>query len=91
MFKPAGLLQPLDIPTDIWEAVRMDFITGLSVVRGKLVITVVVDRLSKYCHLGALTTSYTAEEVAEFFLQQVVRLHGVPKSVVSDRDQGVRQ
>lgn len=61
----------------------MDFIIELSMVRGKSVIIVVVDRLSKYCHLGVLTASYTAGEVAEFFLQQVVRLHGVPKLVVS--------
>lgn len=61
----------------------MDFVTGLPVVRGKSIIVVVVDHMSKYCHLGALATSYSAGEVVDFFLQQVVRLHGVPKLLVS--------
>lgn len=84
--KPMGLLQPLDIPSNIWEAVSLDFVTGVLVVQGKSVIVVVMDRMSKYYHLGALSTSYTAGEVAEFFSQHVVQLHGIPKSVVSDHD-----
>lgn len=76
----------MEIPVSIWEAVSIDFIIGLPARKGKSVIAVAVDRLSKYCHLRVLTEGYTASDVAEFFLQQVVRLHGVPKSVVSDHD-----
>lgn len=64
----------------------MDFITGLPTVRGKSVIVVVVDRLSKYCHLRALSAGYTASFIADYFVQQIVRLHGVPKTITSDCD-----
>lgn len=45
-----------------------------------------MDRLTKYCHLGALPTGFNATLVAEFFVQQIVKLHGYPASIVSDRD-----
>lgn len=64
----------------------MDFVTGLPPVKGLLVIFVVIDRLSKYCHLGSLLASYSASSVTDYFIKQVVRLHGIPKTVVSDRD-----
>lgn len=84
--KPHGLLQPLPIPRAIWEEVGMDFVTGLPKVAGYSVIVVVVDRLSKYCHLGAISAGYTAVTIAEYFIKQIVRLHGVPKTITSDRD-----
>ena len=64
----------------------MDFITCLPKSYGKTVILVVVDRLTKYCHLGVLETHYNATKVAQLFVDMVVKLHGFPKSVVSDRD-----
>lgn len=64
----------------------MDFVTRLPVVGGKSVIVVVVDRLTKYCHLGALLARFTAASVAEYFVQQIVRLHGIPKTITSDHD-----
>jgi len=64
----------------------MDFITGLSLVNGYTVIMVVIDRLSKYAHLIPLKTHFTSSTVAELFIQHVVKLHGVPRSIVSDRD-----
>lgn len=64
----------------------MDFITGLPVSQGSTVIFVVVDRLSKSTYFGALPTSFTASKVVELFVSMVVRLHGFPHSIVSDRD-----
>lgn len=84
--KPAGLLQPLPIPEAIWVDVTMDFITGLPSVKYKTVIVVVIDRLSKYGHLGALPANYTSTGVAGFFISEIVRLHGVPRTITSDRD-----
>lgn len=84
--KPGGLLQPLPIPVHIWEDISLDFVTGLPASNGFTVLLVMVDRFSKYVHLGALPTHFTAYKVTDLFVNIVCKLHGLPKSTVSDRD-----
>ena len=84
--KPAGLLQPLPIPSGLWEDLSPDFITGLPPSHGFTAILVVVDRYSKGTHLGALPPKYSAHKVACLFFDIVCKLHGFPHSLVSDRD-----
>lgn len=83
---PAGLLQPLPIPSQLWEDVSMDFVDGLPRSNNHPSIMVVVDRLSKFSHLVALTHPYTTSLVAAKFVEVVVKLHGMPRSILSDRD-----
>lgn len=82
----AGLLQPLLIPEEVWQDLSMDFIEGLPKSEGYFVILVVVDRLSKFTHFLLVKHPYTAASIAKLFLDTIVKLHGLPKSIVSDRD-----
>jgi hypothetical protein len=84
--QPGGLLQLLGVPTTIWEDVAMDFVEALPKVHGKSVILTVVDRLSKAAHFIPLGHPYTATTVARVFFAKVVHLHGIPATIVSDRD-----
>lgn len=84
--KPAGLLQPLPVPNQVWTYISMDFIKGLPSSHGYSCIMVIVDHLSKYAHLIPLKHPYIAIIVAKAFISNIVRLHGIPTSIVSDRD-----
>lgn len=85
--KPSGLLQPLEIPYNRWESISMDFITQLPPTKNKYdSITVFVDRLTKRVHFTPSFTSDDALAVAKIFIKEIFKQHGLPKSIVSDRD-----
>ncbi|XP_052627225.1 uncharacterized protein LOC128133734, partial [Lactuca sativa] len=85
--RPHGKLQPLEIPEWKWEQITMDFITKLPrTARGVDAIWVIVDRLTKSAHFLAISESSSAEKLAEIYVREVVSRHGVPISIVSDRD-----
>lgn len=79
-------MQPLPIPDQVWEDISMDFITHLPPSQGKTIIWVIVDRLIKYAHFLPLPTSYRTQNLASLFSAKIYRLHGVSKSIVSDKD-----
>jgi hypothetical protein len=82
-----GPLQPLPIPDRPWQQVSVDLITQLPRSRsGHDAIVVFVDKLTKMVHYVACTTNVTAPQLATLFMREVVRLHGVPDSILSDRD-----
>ena len=84
--KVAGTLQPLPIPSWKWEDISMDFIVGLPTTPHKHdSVWVIVDRLTKTAHFIPVHTTYSAKRYAEIYLDQIVRLHGIPKTIISDR------
>ena len=84
--RPGGMMQEFSIPTWKWEEINMDFVIGLPPSRRHHdSIWVVVDRLTKSAHFLPVHTSYTAEDYARLYIRELVRLHGVPLSIISDR------
>jgi hypothetical protein len=83
---PTGLLQSLEMPTTVWADVAMDFIKGFPRINGKSVILIVVDKFSKATHFLPLWHPYTTTTMVRAFFNNVVKLHSVPSSIVSDRD-----
>jgi len=83
---PAGLLQPLPIPQGAWQDLSMDFVEGLPKYECYNVILVMVDRFTKYAHFILSSTPYIAATVARGVFDNVIKLHGLPQTIVLDRD-----
>jgi hypothetical protein len=84
--KPGGLLQPLIIPEWKWNDISMVFIVGLPMTARKFdSIYVIVDQVSKSAHFIPVNTKYRVEKYAEIYIARVLCLHGVPKTIISDR------
>ena len=84
---PAGLLQPIPIPEWKWETITIDFITGLpKKKKSNDSIMVVVDKLSKSAHFIPVQSTYRAAQIANIFMKNIFKLHGLPKVIISDRD-----
>ena len=85
--RSARLLQPLEVSEWKWEHVRMDFVTHFPrTPRRHDVVWVIVDRLTKSTHFLAVRMTFTMEEFYRVYVYEIVRLHGLPVSIISDRD-----
>lgn len=84
--KPGGFLQPLPIPERARADISRDFIDGLPNSHGYTVFLVVVDKLNKYAHFLAISHPYTAVIIANKFTSHVLKLHGLPQTIILDRD-----
>jgi len=85
--KPSGKLQPLEIPEWKWDNISMDFVVGLPrTPKGLNSIWVIVDRLTKSTHFIPINIRYSLKRLTSLYVNEIVRLHGVPSSIVFDRD-----
>src|SRR6201985_349816 len=83
--KPVRKLIPNQIPTDVWQTISVDLITGLPESRGYNAIMVVVDRFSKMVHILPTTNKVTSEGIARLYRDHIWKLHGLPLKILSDR------
>src|ERR1044072_6848374 len=81
------MLHPLEIPEWKWDCIAVDFVSGLPrTSTGHDAIWVVVDRLTKSTHFLPISVKSPLEKLTQLYVREIVRLHGVPSSIVSDRD-----
>ena len=84
---PSGLLHLIKIPEWKWDRITMDFVVGLPVTRRKHdSVWVVVDRLTKSAHFLPVRTNYSLDKLTELYIKEIVRLHVIPISIISNRD-----
>ncbi|GKF27734.1 putative reverse transcriptase domain-containing protein, partial [Tanacetum coccineum] len=85
--RPSGLLQQPEIPEWKWERIAMDFVTKLPrTSSGHDAIWVILDRLTKSAHFLPMLKDYKMDRLARLYLNEIVARHGVPISIISDRD-----
>ncbi|XP_071924879.1 uncharacterized protein [Coffea arabica] len=85
--QPETPTEPLEIPEWKWEHITMDFVTGLPrSQKGFDVVWVIVDRLTKSAHFLRMSMSFSLEKLVKLYTEEIMRLHGIPISIVSDRD-----
>jgi len=85
--KPAGLLTPLDVTEWKWDSISMDFVTSLpNTPKVHDAIWLILDKLTKLAHFILINISFPVSQLAEIYIREIVKLHGVPSSIVSDRD-----
>ena len=84
---PTGLLQPLRVPEWKWEVISMDFITGLPMTwRQHDSIMVVVDKFTKAAHFIPMKSMHKIDDIANIFMKEIFKLHGLLKAIISDQD-----
>ena len=84
---PSGLLNPIPIPQWKWDNIAMDFVSSFPLTQRKHdVIRVIVDRLMKSAHFLPIRLGYSIDRLVELYIDEIVRLHGVPLSIMSVRD-----
>jgi hypothetical protein len=85
--RPTGTLQPLPILVWTWDEIDMDFVSGFPrALGGYDSIWVVVDHLSKTAHFIPIQMTYSMDRLAELYLSEIVRLHGIPSNIALGRD-----
>ncbi|XP_074265877.1 uncharacterized protein LOC141588329 [Silene latifolia] len=85
--RPQGKVQSLSVPGWKWESISMDFIVGLpKTQKGNNMIWVIVDRLTKTAHFIPMKDTWSKADLAKAYTKHVLKLHGIPKDIVSDRD-----
>ena len=83
--KKAGELHPLKTPKGLWKEISINIIEPLPKSNGKDAIVVIVDQFTKMIRLKATTTNVSSEEIAKIYWDEIWKLHGVPRAILSDR------